>query len=112
MLLKVIDKLLDRSFQKKPDYARLDQLESDVWEQIRHSKSSKNKISFMIPVWSNTQLRYASLTVALIGGLAVSQLSSIQPTMPVANTLGLEVFSPNAPFLITSTLEQSNLISS
>jgi len=102
MLLKVIDKLLDRSFQKEPDYNRLNRLESDVWRQIRQSKAVST-ISFMMPVWSNTQLRYASLTLALIGGLIVSQ-ASIQPS-PRVDTLGLEVFSPNAPFLMTANFE-------
>ncbi len=104
MLLKVIDKLLVRSFQKEPDYSRLERLESDVWAQIRGSKTAQSAISFMLPVWSNTQLRYASLVLALIGGLIVSQMSGVQQT-PDIDTLGLEIFSPNAPFLMTSTFE-------
>jgi hypothetical protein len=110
MLLKAIDKLLDWSFQKEPDYNRLNRLESDVWRQIRQSKTAQSAISFMMPVWSNKQLRYASLTLALIGGLMVSQ-ASIQPS-PRTNTLGLEVFSPNAPFLMTATFEQPEPASS
>ena len=108
MLLKMIDKLLDRSFQKEPDYSRLNRLESDVWRQIRQSKTAQkvagSAISFMMPVWSNTQLRYASLTLALIGGLVVSQASAVPA--PRTDTLGLEVFSPNASFLMTATFEQ------
>ncbi len=102
MLLKTIDKLLDRSFQKEPGYGRLNRLEFDVWRQIRQSKAV-SAISFMMPVWDNTRLRYASLTLALIGGLMVSQVS-IQPA-PRMDTLGLEVFSPNAPFLMTTTFK-------
>ena len=108
MLLRVIDKLLDRSFQKEPDYDRLGRLESDVWRQIRQSKAAGSAISFMLPVWSNTQLRYASLTLALIGGLLVSQISqtAIQQPPPRADILGLDIFSPNAPFFITSTFKE------
>jgi hypothetical protein len=108
--LKAIDKLLDRSFQKELHYKRLNRLESAVWRQIRQSKTTQSAISFMMPVWSNKQLRYASLTLALIGGLMVSQ-ASIQPA-PRTNTLGLEVFSPNAPFLMTATFEQPDPASS
>ncbi len=110
MLLKVIDKLLDRSFQKEPNYSRLHRLESDVWTQIRQSKTTQSAISLMLPVWSNRQLRYASLTLALIGGLLVSQ-TSIQQSQRT-DTLGLEVFSPNAPFLMTATFEQPDTASS
>ncbi len=110
MLLKTIDKLLDRSFQKEPNCSRLNRLESDVWRQIRQSKTAQSAISFMMPVWGNTQLRYASLSLALIGGLMVSQ-ASIQPT-PHAYTLGLEVFSPNAPFPMTASFEQPDPASS
>ncbi len=105
MLLKVIDKLLDRLVQKEPDYSRLNCLESDVWRQIRQSKTAQSAVSFMMPVWGNTQLRYASLTLAVIGGLIVSQ-ASIQPSPRVDNILGLEVFSPNASFLMSATFEQ------
>jgi hypothetical protein len=62
MLLKVIDKLLDRSFQKEPDYNRLNRLESDVWRQIRQSKTAQSAISFMMPVWSNKQLQQSLKT--------------------------------------------------
>lgn len=110
MLLKVIDKLLKRSFQKEPDYSRLNRLESDVWRQIRQSKTAQSAISFMMPVWSNKQLRYASLTLALIGGLVVSQ-ASVQPG-PRADTLGLEVFSPSVSFLMTASFEQPDPASS
>lgn len=109
MLLKAIDKLLDRCFQKEPSYSRLNRLESDVWRQIRQSKTVST-ISFMMPVWGNMRLRYASLTLALIGGLMVSQ-PSVQLNSRV-DTLGLEVFSPNAPFLMTATFEQPDPASS
>ncbi|GEM_PF-1094402 len=110
MLLKVIDKLLDKLIQKEPDYSRINRLESDVWRQIKQSKAAGSAISFMMPVWGNTQLRYASLTLALIGGLIVSQ-GSIQP-IPRSNILDLEVFSPNASFLMTATFERSDITSS
>ncbi len=100
MSLSIIDKLLNRSFQRAPDYARLNQLESDVWRKIRQSKAAKNTVSFMMPVWSNTRLRYASLSLALIGGLILSQ-SSIQPIAPTDTLLGLDVFAPDAAFLMT-----------
>ena len=110
MLLKIVDKLLDRAFRKQPDYSRLNRLESDVWRQVRQNKTAQRAISFMTPVWNNTQLRYASLTLAMIGGLVVSQ-ASMQPS-PRADILGLEVFSPNAPFLMTAIFEQPNPVSS
>ncbi len=110
MLLKVIDKLLDRSFQKELDCSRLNRLESDVWRQIKRSKTTQSTISFVMPVWSNKQLRYASLTLALIGGLFVSQ-ASIQPA-PHADTLGLEIFSPSTSFLMTANFEQPDPASS
>ncbi len=110
MLLNIIDKLLDRSFQKELDYSRLDGLESDVWAKIRQIKVATPVTSFMLPVWSNVQLRYACLALALIGGLVASQASI--KSIPSADTLGLEIFSPNAPFLMTSTFEPLELTSS
>lgn len=109
MSLKAVDKLLDISLQKEPSYSRLDRLESDVWRQIRQSKAVST-ISFMMPVWDNTRLRYASLMLAMIGGLMVSQVT-VQPSKR-ADTLGLEIFSPNAPFLMTATFEQPEPASS
>ena len=101
MLLKVIDKLLDRSFQKEPNYARLDSLESDVWARVQQSKAEPNFSILAFPVWvGGAQLRYASLVLALVAGLMASQLS---PVNAQSDTLGLEVFSTNAPYLITST---------
>jgi len=102
MLLKVIDKLLDRSFQKEPDYSRLDRLESDVWARIRQTKTAPQPAIFAFPAWGGgAQLRYASLVLALVAGLMASQLS---PVKAQSDTLGLEVFSTNAPYLITSTI--------
>ena len=106
MLLKVIDKLLDRYFHKEPDYSRLNRLESDVWRQIRQNKTLHSAVSFMMPVWDNSRLRYASLTLALVGGLMMSQVSMQSNTH--ADTLGLEVFSPNAPFLMTDNFKLTN----
>ena len=102
MLLKAIDKLLERSFQKEPDYHRLDRLESDVWARIRHSKTAPQASIWALPAFgAGVQLRYASLVLALAAGLMVSQLS---PVKAQSDTLGLEVFSANAPYLITSTI--------
>jgi len=102
MLLKVIDKLLERSFQKEPDYRRLDRLESDVWARIRQSKSATPQASVLaFPAWGGAQLRYASLVLVLVAGLMVSQLS---PVKAQSDTLGLEVFSMNAPYMISSTI--------
>lgn len=103
MLLKAIDKLLERSFQKDPDYSRLDRLESDVWIRIQQSKTAPKASILDFPVWVNgAQLRYASLVLALVAGLMASQLSSGQAQ---SDTLGLEVFSMNAPYyMITSTI--------
>ncbi len=108
MLLKAIDKLLDQSFRSELNYKRLNRLESDVWAQIRQSRAAVSSMPFMLPIWSNTQLRYASLTLALIGGLIVSQYS-IKPQSTRADTFGLDAFSPNAPFLMTSTFNQISL---
>ncbi|PCJ00693.1 MAG: hypothetical protein COB14_04280 [Alphaproteobacteria bacterium] len=97
MLLKVIDKLLDRSFGKEPDYKCLNRLESDVWRQVRQSRDAARGISVMLPVWPNVQLRYASLVLVVISGLAVSQISFY--SMPKPDRLGLQVFSPRVSFL-------------
>ena len=105
MLLQAIDKLLDKSFQKDMSGRKLNQLESDVWRQIRLSKEESRSTSFMLPVWSNTHLRYASLLFAFIGGLAVSQMYLPQNNTTRNISLGLEIFAPNDPFLVTSTFE-------
>ncbi len=110
MLLKFTDKLLKKSFQKEPDYARLDRLESDVWARIRQSKAVPQASIWALPAFgAGAQLRYASLVLALAAGLMASQLS---PVKAQSNTLGLEVFSTNAPFLITSTISTSDPASS
>ncbi len=102
MLLKAIDKLLGRVFQKEPDYSRLDRLESDVWARIRQSKTAPDNSILAFPAWvGGAQLRYASLVLALVAGLMASQLSPVQAQ---SDTLGLEVFSTNAPYMITSTI--------
>ena len=105
MLLKAIDKLLDRSFQKEPDYHRLDRLESDVWARIRHSKTAPQASIWVLPAFgAGAQLRYASLVLALVAGLMASQLSPVK----AQDTLGLEVFSTTAPYLITSTISYTD----
>lgn len=110
MLLKVIDKLLERVFQKAPDYSRLDRLESDVWARIQHSKAAAPQASVLVfPAWGGAQLRYASLVLALIIGLMASQFS---PVKAQSDTLGLEVFSTNAPYMITSTFSYPDPASS
>ncbi len=109
MLLKVIDKLLERSFQKEPDYHRLDRLESDVWARIRQKKSVPQTSVLAFPAWGGAQLRYASLVLALVTGLMVSQLS---PVKAQSDTLGLEVFSMNAPYMISSTISNPDPASS
>ncbi len=109
MLLRVIDRLLDRSFMREPDYTRLSCLESDVWRQIKQSKAVNSSKLFILPVWSNTQLRYACLALALIGGMFISQASIKSSSQ--ADILGLEVFSPNASFLITSNFIQQKPVS-
>tara|TARA_R110002124_G_scaffold266813_2_gene433831 strand:- start:20501 stop:20833 length:333 start_codon:yes stop_codon:yes gene_type:complete len=102
MLLKYIDKLLERSFQKEPDYQRLDGLESDVWAQIQQSKAAAPRAHvWAFPAWGGAHLRYASLALALVAGLMASQLSTVKAP---SDTLGLEVFSMNAPYMISSTL--------
>tara|TARA_R110002095_G_scaffold168639_5_gene146306 strand:- start:1697 stop:2029 length:333 start_codon:yes stop_codon:yes gene_type:complete len=105
MLLKVIDRLLDRAFQKEPDYSRLERLETDVWARIQQSKAMPQTSVWVFFAWgAGAQLRYASFVLALAIGLMASQLSSIKTP---SDTLGLEVFATNAPYMITSTL--SNL---
>jgi len=100
MLLGVISKLLDRSFSSEPDYRRLDHLESDVWARIAQSKAADDAISFVMPVWSNVNLRYASLILAMIGGVFMAQLSLYETSTPeYSKALGLDVFSPSDPFL-------------
>ncbi len=107
MLLDVIGKLLDRSFSDEPDYGRLGCLESDVWARIAQSKAASEKMSFVMPVWSNVNLRYASLIMAMIGGLFVAQLSSYETTssLEYSKALGLDVFSPDDSFFISASLE-------
>ena len=106
MLLDVISKLLDRSFSGEPDYRRLDRLESDVWARIAQSKAANDTISFVMPVWSNVNLRYASLILAMIGGLFVAQMSSYETSTPeYSKALGLDVFSPDDPFFISANIK-------
>jgi len=105
MLLDVISKLLDRSFSGESDYRRLDRLESDVWARIAQSKADSDTISFVMPVWSNVNLRYASLVLAMIGGVFMAQLSLYETSTPeYSKALGLDVFSPNNPFFISTNL--------
>ena len=110
MLLKLIDKLLDQSFHKEPDYSRLEHLESDVWARIRRRETALQPNTLVFPAWSaGAQLRYASLALVLIAGLMASQ---IWPVKAQSETLGLEVFSTNAPYLITSIIFYSDSTSS
>ncbi len=104
MPIKNIDLLLEKSFQKEQNYRCLDGLQSDVWTKIRQRKVAVNTISIMLPVWSNIQLRYASLATALVIGLVVPHIS-YQPQSQT-QTLGLEVFSPDASFLMTSLYKE------
>ncbi|PCI55548.1 MAG: hypothetical protein COB36_07980 [Alphaproteobacteria bacterium] len=97
MLFKVIDTLLNRSFGKEPDYKCLNRLEPDVWREIRQRRDAPRGISVMLPVWPNVQLRYVSLVLVVISGLAVSQISFY--STPKSDTLGLQVFSPRVSFL-------------
>lgn len=102
MPLKYINNLLVRSFQKEPDYQRLDRLESDVWARIQQSKIVSSQASvWTFSLWSGAQLRYASLALVLVAGLMTSQLSTAKAP---SDTLGLEVFAMNAPYMISSTL--------
>tara|TARA_B100001989_G_scaffold251825_1_gene231980 strand:+ start:700 stop:1041 length:342 start_codon:yes stop_codon:yes gene_type:complete len=113
MLLKAIDKLLERSFQKKPDYSRLDKLESDVWARIRQSKSKAQGGILIFPAWGDTHLRYASLVLALAAGLMASQVSfGHSQNRAQSDNLSLEVFSVHAPYLITSTIYEPDPASS
>jgi hypothetical protein len=106
MLLKIIDKLLVRSFQNKPDYCRLERLESDVWARIRQSKAATRPEFSIFPTWGGVaQLRFASLVLAFATVLMASQLS---PVIAQSDSLGLEVFSMNAPYMITSTIFNSD----
>ncbi len=132
MFLKIIDELIDKSFRNEPDYKRLECLESDVWERIRRENAKiegknpprRNKTAgvslfaaffgedFTFSLWSSRQFRYACLVIALVAGLAASQLSpssDVNSTQSVrADALGLEFFSPNAPYLISSTAEYTD----
>lgn len=93
MPLGVIDALLDRIFREEPCCRRLDRLEFDVWTRIRHSHPGDKAA----PV---KRLRFASIFLAVVGTLAISQIS-FQPTTQ-GDALGLDVFSPRAPLLVTS----------
>ena len=98
MLLKVIDKLLDRSFRKGPDYECLNRLETDVWREIRQRHDTPRGISMVLPVWPDMRLRYASLVLAVVSGVAVSQIS-FHSAVNKTDTLGLQAFSPYVSFL-------------
>ncbi len=107
MLLDVIGRLLDRSFSGKLDYSRLDRLETDVWARVAQSRAVKNTTSYVTPLWSNVHLRYASLVLAVVGGLFMAQISSSQQTYSpeYSKALGLDVFSPKDSFFISANLE-------
>ncbi len=113
MLWRAFDKLIETHFRKAPDYARLDRLEGDVWARIRQSKSKAQGGILIFPAWGDTRLRYASLVLALAAGLMASQVSfGHSQNRAQSDTLGLEVFSVHAPYLITSTIYEPDPASS
>ena len=106
MLFKVIDILLERSFGKELDYDCLDRLELDVRRQIQRRRVAPDIITSLMPALPIVQLRYASLGLAMVTVLVATQISF--SFAPKSDTLGLEVFSPNVSFLVTSTFEYSD----
>ena len=99
MLLKTIGDLLDRVLQKQPAYTRLNHLEADVWHAINQQAASQTARPAM---FNTQQLAYASLVLLVISSFSLSQIS-FQPNVH-QNTLGLEVFSPQDPLLLTTIL--------
>ncbi len=100
MLLKTIGILLDRALKKEPHYHQLNNLESDVWHKIQQKERSVS-ICSIFP--DTRQLSYASLALFILSSFALSQIS-FQP-IEYKNTFDLELFSPQAPLLLTSTIE-------
>mgnify|MGYP003669259867 FL=1 len=101
MLLRTVDKLLDRFFKREASFSRLDRLEEDVWERINLRDDSYQASFFLLPIWENARFRYVSLAIALVIGLIASQLSTISVH---PDSMGLEVFSTNAPYMLTSSI--------
>jgi len=101
MLLRTVDKLLDRFFKKEISISRLDKLEDDVWGRIKRRDEIYQIAFFRFPAWENARFRYVSLVIALMIGLVASQLSTVT-TQP--DSMGLEVFSTHAPYMITSSI--------
>ncbi len=104
MLLKIIDELLDRSLKKTPDYSKLNRLEDDVWRKIKQSNTIKKQSNIAFPIWSNMQIRYVCLTLALISGILMAKPQQ-HKQYPQSDILDLKIFSPSAPFLISSNLQ-------
>lgn len=101
MLLRTVEKLLDRFFKKEVSISRLDKLEDDVWGRIKRRNDIYQAAFFSFPALENARFRYVSLVIALVIGFIASQLSTVS-TQP--DSMGLEVFSINAPYMLTSSI--------
>jgi hypothetical protein len=110
MFKKSLDKLLEMHFRHQPDYSRLDRLEQDVWRRIRARQDDARaaRLDDVIGVFAVPQFRLASFALALALSLAISPLfpppSPAQAFSP-AQAMGLDLFSPHAPYLPSTVFE-------
>jgi len=104
MLRKTLDRLLSIHFRTDIGNSKLDHMEQDVWRKIRMQAADialpwyeKMAMAFSVP-----QFRYASITTAVVLGLAFSPIMSSQYSASANEAMGLEVFASNTPYLLTN----------
>lgn len=104
-----LEKALERSIKKEPNHAKLNALQSDVWQKI-HEEQEKMPwaLSLFAPSsWGNARLLHACFALILVCTFIISQLA--YPHSQKKTALGLEFFSPKAPYLLTTMLEQQDI---
>lgn len=108
MLRKTIDKLIAVYFKSGNANNNLSTLERDVWQKI-HARNAEKSLSWqekMFMAFSVPEFRFASITLALMFGLAVSAVMPLtSPPKSVSQEMGLHVFASNAPYLPSTLLE-------
>ncbi len=84
--MKNLNSKIDQSLADKPDFGKLDRLQSDVWTKIDDKELTVNY--WYIP----TGLKFGTVAVSILALVALTQLS-LQPLPFESDMLDLQVFS-------------------
>ena len=108
---KSMSELLEIYFRSSPDSQRLAHLEHDVWRRI-HRVSTEFALSWydnMLTVFGMPKFQIVSIALAIVIGLSLSPLMPITSAASALtdDVIGLQVFSANAPHLLTTLLTGS-----